>query len=54
METVEEARKAAEVKRVQKKTRIIVQTEREKEKAKRRQRVRNKIRRKTRQSIQRH
>lgn len=52
--TVEEAKKAAEVKRVQKKTTIIVQSEREKEKAKRRQRVRNKMRKRTRQSMRRH
>jgi len=54
MMTVEEARTIAEVKRVQKKTRIIVQSEREREKVKKRQRMRNKLRRKTRQSMQRH
>jgi hypothetical protein len=54
MMTVEEAQEIAEVKRVQAKTRVIVQNEREREKTKRRQRVRNKMRRKTRQSMMRH
>lgn len=40
--TVEEMKQAAEVKRVQKKTTIIVQNEREKEKSTRRNRLRSK------------
>jgi hypothetical protein len=46
--TVEEHKKAAEVKRVRKKTRIIVQNEREKEKTKKRTRLANKKARKAR------